>query len=110
MDSAGESVAVLGSFFPLNFRPDDNRPSPHLPSHHCYIPDLMITPTMVRARLEKILVNKSIGPGGVHSQPMKPLAPVIEEPLPVNFKPSLESVVKSNDRSRAHVTPIHKKG
>ena len=74
------------------------------------VSEIVITPEMVKARLETLNKFKSCGPDNVHSHVLKETAASICVPLSVIFNDSLRSGETPSDWRKANVTPIFKKG
>ncbi|CAM5077277.1 unnamed protein product [Natator depressus] len=65
---------------------------------------------VVRDYLEKLDVHKSMGPDELHPRVLKELADVIAEPLAIIFENSWRTGEVPDDRKKANVVPIFKKG
>ena len=74
------------------------------------ISEIVITPEMVKARLETLNKFKSCGPDNEHPHVLKETAASICVPLSVIFNDSLRSGETPSDWRKANVTPIFKKG
>ena len=74
------------------------------------IGNINITQKMVEDKLQKLNVNKSCGPDGVHPYVLQRTAKEMSVPLALIFQKSLEEGVCPKEWKCANVTPIHKKG
>ena len=64
----------------------------------------------VRTLLNKVNVNKSVGPDGIHGKVLKHCAASLAYPLSLIFKTSYNTGQIPNDWKLANVVPVHKKG
>ena len=69
-----------------------------------------ITTELVEKKLEKLNINKSCGPDGIHPHVLQKTAKAMSEPLTLIYQKSLEEGCCPEDWKTANVTPIHKKG
>ena len=74
------------------------------------IPNLRITVDSVKEMMQKLNVNKSIGPDGLHAMLLKELSNSIVHPLTVLFNMTLDQGVLPDDWKLGHIFPIYKKG
>lgn len=88
---------AFGSFSESAFRPDDYLPFPQ----NFQIPELELTPTMLQAHYERILINKLAGSDRIHPQFLNILSLTIKESLAIIFNLSQESGAISDDLSKA---------
>ena len=72
--------------------------------------EIHISMSEVKKRLEKMNVNKSAGPDGMHPRVFKELFDVIAYPLTQIFNKSLREKKIPDDWRQAIVSPIFKKG
>ena len=92
------------------------RPTPgeELPEMDCLcnenISDIIVTPELVRKRLENLNKFKSSGPDNIHPHVLKETASSVCIPLSIIFNESLETGETPEDWRNANVTPIFKKG
>ena len=64
----------------------------------------------VRSLLNKVNVNKAVGPDGIHGKILKNCASSLAYPLSLIFKTSYNTGQIPNDWKLANVVPVHKKG
>ena len=74
------------------------------------IEDLEITQELVEKKLEKLNINKSCGPDGIHPHVLQKTAKAMSVPLAIIYQKSLDEGVCPEEWKCANVTPIHKKG
>ncbi|KAF4793891.1 hypothetical protein TURU_106865 [Turdus rufiventris] len=65
---------------------------------------------LLRVRLSKLDVHKSMGPDGIHPRVMRELADELAKPLSIIYQQSWDTGEVLDDWKLANVTPIHKKG
>ena len=93
-----------------------NRPidDDDLPEMECIcevdIGNIVITPDIVRKKLEKLNKYKSSGPDNIHPHVLREAASSICIPLSIIYEDSLEVGETPEDWRTANVTPIFKKG
>ena len=85
---------------------------PAAPSHSVStpMPSLLVTEEMVLSSLDKLDVNKSKGPDGLHPRLLQECRNVLASPLCRLFQLSLKNGELPTDWKTSYVTPIHKKG
>ena len=71
---------------------------------------VIITEEEVRKKLEKLNVNKSAGPDGIHPRVFRELSDVLAPPLTIIFNTSLKEKNIPDEWKMAIVSPIYKKG
>ncbi|CAJ0916312.1 unnamed protein product, partial [Ranitomeya imitator] len=69
-----------------------------------------LTQEEVRNRLNKIKIDKSLGPDGIHPRVLRELSNVIDKPLFLIFSDSIATGSVPQDWRIANVVPIFKKG
>ena len=72
------------------------------------ISDIMVTPELVKKRLENLNKFKSSGPDNIHPHVLKETAPSVCIPLSIIFNESLETGETPKDWRNAKETPIFK--
>ena len=107
-----EMCNVCNGYFHSAF----NRPieGEDLPEMECVcdvdISNIVITPDIVRKKLEKLNKYKSSGPDNIHPHILREAASSICVPLSMIYEDSLEVGETPEDWRTANVTPIFKKG
>ena len=74
------------------------------------IQDILITEDQVFKKLEKLKVNKSPGPDGIHPKVLFELKEVITIPLTIRFNQSIKEHCLPQVWKDAHISAILKKG
>ena len=74
------------------------------------IEDLEITQELVEKKLEKLNINKSCGPDGIHPHVLQKTSKAMSVQLAIIYQKSLDEGVCPEEWKCANVTPIHKKG
>lgn len=74
------------------------------------VPELLITEEEVLKKQQKLKVDKSPGPDGLHPKILRETAEVIYKPLTAMMQISLDTSTLPACWKEAHVTAIHKKG
>ena len=72
--------------------------------------ELIITVDMVLEALQKLNVNKSVGPDGIHPRLLKELAEEIASPITLIFNKSITEGKLPNEWKEAFISSIYKKG
>ena len=107
-----EMCNVCNKYFHSAF----TRPTPgeELPDMECLcnenINDIVVTPEIVKKRLESLNKFKGSGPDNIHPHILKETASSVCIPLSMIFNESLEIGETPEDWRNANVTPIFKKG
>ena len=74
------------------------------------IPGLEIDKVMVEKEIEKLNVDKSMGPDEIHPRLLKELVAFVAEPLTRLFNKTINQGCIPDDWKKAHVSAIYKKG
>ena len=72
--------------------------------------DIVITPDIVEKELQRLKVDKSAGPDGLHPMLLQQCSLSMSVPLSKIFTASIESGRVPDDWKLANITPIFKKG
>ena len=107
-----EKADVLGGFFSSVFTIESNDNIPHIDPYELQsqmIP-LPISEEIIKAKLEKLNIYKSMGPDGIHPRLLKELAIPLSKPLARIFNKSLIECQLPDDWKQATVSAIYKKG
>ena len=111
VDNDKDICSILGKYFNSVYIPQSNDEMPDM-EILCdkQIREMEITREDIKTRLEKINVNKSCGPDGIHPLILQKTANITCVPLELIFNKSLQEGECPSDWRSANVTPIHKKG
>ena len=111
-ENDNEKAQVLNTFFSSVFTEEDISEIPSLGKRYKNDPlgHLHITPAMVLKKLNKLKVNKSAGPDGIHPRVLKETAESICIPLAIIFNKSIHEESVPQPWKDAHITALHKKG
>ena len=106
-----EIAEVIVEYFSTVYTTHRGEEMPEMePMTNEIIERLIITPELVERKLEKLNINKSCGPDGIHPHVLQKTAKAMSKPLAMIFQKSLEEGYCPEDWKTANVTPIHKKG
>ena len=111
VDNDKDICSILGKYFNSVYIPQSNDEMPDM-EILCdnQIREMKITREEIKTGLEKINVNKSCGPDGMHPLILQRTADITCVPLELIFNKSLQEGACPKDWRSANVTPIHKKG
>ena len=111
VDNDKDICSILGKYFNSVYIPQCNDEMPDMEILcNNQIREMVITRDDIRTRLEKLNVNKSCGPDGIHPLILQRTANITCVPLELIFNKSLQDGECPSDWRSANVTPIHKKG
>ena len=111
VDNDKDICSILGKYFNSVYIPQSNDEMPNM-EVLCenQINEMEIAREEIRTKLEKLNVNKSCGPDGIHPLVLQRTANITCVPLELIFNKSLQEGECPSDWRSANVTPIHKKG
>jgi len=110
--SEQESADLLSAHFQEVYTLEDTSYIPTVPHRGLYWSDdkLKFTESVIMEKLQKLRIDKSPGPDGVHPQLLKECASVIVKPLSIIFQKSFMTGIFPEEWKTATVVPIFKKG
>ena len=80
------------------------------PKHVPGLNDIVITPELVKKKLDNLKVNKSPGPDLLHPRLLKELSDVLSYPLFIIFRKSVDLGILPEELKCANITALFKKG
>lgn len=102
-----EIAEVIVEYFSTVYTTHRGEEMPEMePMTNEIIERLIITPELVERKLEKLNINKSCGPDGIHPHVLQKTAKAMSKPLAMIFQKSLEEGYCPEDWKTANVTPI----
>ena len=109
--TAKDKADTLNLFFSGNFTEEkiEEMPENQPPFLGENLDSFVITPQMVKEKIEGLKSGKSPGPDGWHPIIFKNLIEVLCKPLSILFQKSLCEGIVSSRWLEACITPIHKK-
>ena len=107
-----EKSEILNNFFCDVFTREntDDMPTCDLKVFSSTLSDVKFTQEDVEKKLDKLKIDKSAGPDGLHPRILRELSPVLSKPLYLLFRKSLHECKIPSSWKDAHVSPIFKKG
>lgn len=106
-----DKACVLSDQFSRMFieEPEGDTPTA-APRNGRDIDSINITKEKINKVLQRLKINKSPGPDGIHPRVVKEMREELLEPLRILFNSSLEEGIVPEDWKNAHITAIFKKG
>ena len=99
------------TFFFIFFTKDPGSEMPEIePKNVPMLNDFVITPQLVKKKLDNLKVNKSPGPDLLHTRLLKKLSAVLSYPLSIIFRKSVDHGVLPDEWKCANITALFKKG
>jgi len=110
--SDDHKAEILCNFFSSVFNHEKDESFAKLESKNCtYTSELPVfSIDDIKNRLQKLNVNKSPGPDGIHSRILLETANEIAYPLKLMFESSFNAKELPSEWKYANITPLHKKG
>ena len=107
-----EKAEIFSDYFQSVFTREPDGEIPVLPPKQVLhnMPPLIITPSEIEKVLNKLKINKSPGPDGLHPRFLRELSKSLSVPLAMIYKKSLETHTIPDDWKKARISAIHKKG
>ena len=107
-----DKAQVLNEFFSSVFTSENIKNVPILKPHNnnTFIPEILLTSTAVKNKLNNLKVDKATGPDKIPPFLLKSLSEELSHPISMIFNKSLSEGYVPSQWKEAEVTAIHKKG